>query len=115
MRLTIRFAMAWIVLLGLLASLPAFAQNTGTRISGQVTNAESSAPLEGATIQVKGTDQFTVTDKEGKFSILVNNPATAVLLVTYTSYVPAEIPVNGQLVLNPTLQPEAKGGAKNDS
>jgi TonB-linked SusC/RagA family outer membrane protein len=109
MRLTIRFAMAWIVLLGLLTALSAFAQNTETRVSGQVSNAESGLPLEGATIQVKGTDQFTVTDKEGKFSILISNPATAVLLVTHTSYAPSEFPVNGQSVLNPKLQPEAKG------
>ena len=63
---------------------PAFVM-AQTVVSGRVTDAGSNTPLEGATITVRGTNNSTLTDASGKFSINVPN-ANAKLVVTYVGY-----------------------------
>lgn len=59
----------------------AFAQNT---ISGVVTSAEDNEPVIGATILVTGTQNGTVTDIDGKFSLKV--PAQGSFEVSFIGY-----------------------------
>lgn len=61
-----------------------------TQVRGTVVDDESE-PVIGATIQIKGTTQGTVTDYDGKFSL--SAPAGGTLVVSYVGYEIQEVPV----------------------
>jgi len=61
-------------------------------ISGKVSAGESSSPLEGAGILVKGTKNITGTQIDGTFTLLIR-PEDKVLIVTAEGYKPQEIPI----------------------
>ncbi len=63
-------------------------------IKGKVTN-EKGEPLVGASIQIKGSQKGTKTDKDGAFS-LPHASKEAVLLVSFTGYANKEQPVAGK-------------------
>jgi TonB-linked SusC/RagA family outer membrane protein len=75
------------------------------KITGRVID-ESSQPLPGAAVQVKGTTQATITDKNGVFVITNNNQPALTVVVTFIGYDNAERVINAnesqtiQLVLN---------------
>jgi TonB-linked SusC/RagA family outer membrane protein len=76
------------------------------RISGQVTNAETRAPMAGAQVLVRGTSIGTLTDATGNF-VLTNVPAGATTLaVTSIGFRSAEAAIDGDVV-NIALQPAA--------
>jgi TonB-linked SusC/RagA family outer membrane protein len=77
-------------------SITAFAQKT---ITGTVM--ESSAPVPGVTVAVKGTKTITQTDAQGKFSISAN--PTDVLVFTMIGSARQEILVGNQQTINVTL------------
>ena len=58
-------------------------------ISGMVQD-EDNAPLIGATVLVKGTNNGTTTDVDGNFRIN-DVPENAVLVISYTGYAPQEV------------------------
>lgn len=60
-------------------------------ISGNVVD-EIKEPLIGVTVQVKGTTQGTVTDLDGNYSILVDNP-NVTLIFSYVGYKKEIIPL----------------------
>jgi TonB-linked SusC/RagA family outer membrane protein len=62
-------------------------------VKGRVTDANGT-PLQGVTIQVKGTSGGTQTDAGGRFSIDV--PAGTVLVVSYVGYESQELKVNNK-------------------
>ncbi|MEZ4947534.1 MAG: TonB-dependent receptor [Cyclobacteriaceae bacterium] len=64
--------------------------------------ADQVEPLIGAAIAQKGTNNGTVTDLNGKFSIQV--PAGATLQISYIGYVDQEVVINADRVLNIVLQ-----------
>jgi TonB-linked SusC/RagA family outer membrane protein len=76
-------------------------------LQGTVTDSVSGSPLQGVTIQVKGTTIGTTSGAGGSFSLEV--PDDAVLLVSYLGYNRREIPVNGRTTLRITLSPSATG------
>jgi TonB-linked outer membrane protein, SusC/RagA family len=78
-------------------SLHLAAQQT---ISGRVVAGDSA--IAGATVQIKGTTQFTETDGNGSFSI--NAPANATLIVSSVGYITQEIKPTGRSMLVVTLQ-----------
>lgn len=57
-----------------------------TTITGSVVTQEDGEPIMGATIRIVGTQQGTVTDDNGRFSLLVPN-SNADLQVSYLGYV----------------------------
>ena len=66
---------------------------------------ETGKPLPGATVKVKGTDQNTVSDRNGNFSF-ESVPDNATLIVSFIGYSPKEISINGNLSsikLQPTV------------
>jgi TonB-linked SusC/RagA family outer membrane protein len=88
------WSLAMLSVLGLSLSNPIFASSpfsfTTTivvdgEIKGKVT-ADSGEPLIGASIKVKGTDQGTVTDIDGNFSLTVTVGAPVTLIVSYVGY-----------------------------
>jgi CarboxypepD_reg-like domain len=68
----------------------AFSQSKETVISGRVTCADDSSPLEGVLIVVKGTKNLTGTMPDGAFSLPVSQKDT-VLLVSLAGYETKEI------------------------
>ncbi|GAA0552400.1 TonB-dependent receptor [Chitinophaga japonensis] len=68
-----------------------------TTISGKVTDA-AGTPLIGATIVVKGTNDGTVTDNEGNFT-LPNVNKNATMLIRSVGYETREIAVKGQRIM----------------
>lgn len=78
-----------------------FAQQS---ISGKVTD-ENGAPLPGATVLVKGTNNGTTTDFDGNF--VIEAGINAVLQVSYLGYSQKEISLNGQSNITVQLDPDA--------
>ncbi len=58
-------------------------------VSGKITEATGDAVV-GATILIKGTEQGTVTDQAGMFSL--NAPEGSVLVISYVGYLTVEVP-----------------------
>lgn len=74
-----------------------------TQVRGTVVD-EAGIPIIGATIQVKGTAQGTVTDLDGQFSL--SAPANATLVISYVGLTTQEIPVRP--TVNITLLPDTE-------
>ena len=81
----------WLVLALLLVALPAIATAQDTKLSGTVTDAETGAPIPGATVVIVGTQQGAATDSEGQYVILGLNPATYAVRVSFVGYTPQVI------------------------
>jgi TonB-dependent SusC/RagA subfamily outer membrane receptor len=61
------------------------------RVQGTVVD-EAGEPIIGATVLVKGTNQGTVTDVDGSFTLTA--PAGGTLVVSYVGYTTKEVPVS---------------------
>src|SRR5688572_13717688 len=62
-------------------------------VTGTVTNSATGAPLEGARVQLKGTDREVSTDNAGMYRINNLPLGNAVVTITYTGLTTVEIPV----------------------
>lgn len=82
------------VLVLILAVLGLNLANAQRTISGTVADSETNDPLIGASILIVGTSTGTITDLDGRFS-LVATPGD-VLRVSYTGYQPQDVPVTNQ-------------------
>ena len=92
------------VLLFALVAFTTAAAAQSIQITGVVQALPDNAPLTGASVVVKGTQQGAITDGEGKFSLQVTPPAT--LQVSVLGYVTQEVPVtSAQSALRITLKP----------
>ena len=93
----------WKMLLGILlfcfvmAISPAYAQNT--TVKGVVRDAMG--PTAGATVIQKGTNNGTITDLDGNFTISV--PSNAVLVISFVGLDTQEIPLEGKKFIEVTL------------
>ena len=74
---------------------------TGTVIDG------FNEPLIGVSIQEKGTDNGTITDADGRFSLKIS-PSSNVLVFSYIGYKSQEISVANRNVLNVTLSEDTE-------
>ncbi|MEO5562199.1 MAG: SusC/RagA family TonB-linked outer membrane protein, partial [Chitinophagaceae bacterium] len=74
--------------------------NAQKMVQGKVLSADSQQPLQGATVQVKGTQKQTATDKTGSFQI--ESAGEDILIVSSIGFSPMEIKaVNaGSVILN---------------
>ncbi len=61
-------------------------------ITGRILEEGKNTPLEGVSVQVKGTQRGTLTDKDGVFRLDVPN-TDAVLIFSLIGYTPKEMPV----------------------
>lgn len=75
-------------------------------ITGQVLD-ESNTPLPGVNVLARGSSQGTVTDVDGKFS-LTGLSNDAVLVFSFIGFKTQEVAVNGQSVINVTLQTDVR-------
>lgn len=76
-------------------------------VSGKVTD-QSGAGLPGATVVLKGTTQGTVTDSDGKYSIM-NVPGNAILVFSFVGMRSQEIMVANQYRIDIQLQEDVVG------
>jgi hypothetical protein len=75
-------------------------------VSGKVTDSKG-VGLPGVTIRVKGTAEGVITDATGNYKINVPDD-NAVLVFQYIGFISQEIPVNGSVSINVSLQAESK-------
>src|SRR6185436_10108587 len=88
---------AFTLLLFLLFTTDAFAQNT---VKGKIVN-EDSQPVVGASVIVKGTTTGTITDNSGNFSIVAAKGS--VLVISSINYTDQEITVGDNANINVRL------------
>ncbi len=77
-----------------------FAQNQIT-IKGKVTDTKNET-VPGASVLIKGTQQGTITDFDGQYSIQAGNQTT--LVFSFMGYQTQEIPVNNQTTIHVQLK-----------
>lgn len=87
-----------IVVIFLMSCAFAFAQSSS--VNGVVKD-DQGITVPGVTVTEKGTDNATVTDINGKYTIKV--PGTATLVFSFIGYNTQELPVNNQAVINVSL------------
>lgn len=75
------------------------------KITGTVLD-PTGMPVIGANIMIKGTTNGTITDVDGKFSLVV--PKGATLVVTYVGYASQEITIGNQKTLSITLKEDSE-------
>ncbi|NJN32910.1 MAG: TonB-dependent receptor plug domain-containing protein [Saprospiraceae bacterium] len=68
-------------------------------ITGTVTDGESSDPLVGASIVVTGTTNGTLTDLDGKYSLVVPNDAKSIT-ISFTGYESVTQPLGAESILD---------------
>ena len=93
------YAMTLLFLLGFLASIPLYAQQT---VKGKVTAQEDGMPLPGVSIVVQGTNTGAVTDLEGNYSISVPN-SESVLVFSFIGYTTQQKIVGNSSEINISL------------
>lgn len=81
------------------ANVVSQAMNEAFTISGRVTNVADGKPLSGAVLVVKNTKQGTTTDADGRYE-LSNVPEGALLVVSFVGFIPQELKVDNQRVIN---------------
>ncbi len=78
--------------LGHIADVELFINNTtGTSLSGTVTVASTSAPLEGAQVEMLNTDLVTYTNAQGQYDFPVLNPGNQTVKVSAFGYISQEV------------------------
>ena len=77
------------------AGFVAMAQSNNGKVTGVVRDANGE-PLIGATVKVKGTNQGTATDVDGKYSIKAAPGST--LVISYIGATPQEVKVTGSVM-----------------
>ena len=74
--------------------LLAYSQSAGDgKITGQVSNAATKYFLEGAVVQLSGTNRSTTTDREGRYQFSGVPAEVVTLVVTSTGLDPEQVPV----------------------
>jgi TonB-linked SusC/RagA family outer membrane protein len=73
-------------------------------VSGKVPSSDDGASLTGVNVFVKGTQSGTITDGDGKFSLLVGN-GDAILVFSYIGYTTLEVSVAGRTFIDVPLEP----------
>ncbi len=87
-----------LVPLAVAASLPAQAQTR--QLTGTVTGTTDSGPLPGVTVLVKGTQNGTATDAQGRYSLNVPDGAEPVLVFSSVGYEPLEVRAGNRSTLD---------------
>lgn len=82
------------------------AQSTANfRVTGKVTDANTNESLVGVTLIIEGTQQGTITDINGNYSLVVPGMATT-LVFSYVGFLKESIVVGDQRVINVALSAE---------
>ena len=93
-----------LAVMALCVSIGLSAQNV--LVKGSVTDASTGDPIPFASIQLKGTMTGGSTDAEGAYQLYV--PSDGILVFSSIGYIPVEISVNGNGVVDASLSPDAQ-------
>ncbi|MCR5242981.1 MAG: carboxypeptidase-like regulatory domain-containing protein, partial [Prevotella sp.] len=93
-----------LAVLFLLCLLPAGAM--AQSIVKGVVNDEAGEPIIGATVKVQGTNEGSITDMDGNFSVRAN--ANATLNVSYIGYESQSVAVGGKSFLTIVLKEDSR-------
>jgi iron complex outermembrane receptor protein len=93
-----------IIVFGLFLTASVLAQQATVR---GVVKESSGVPIIGASVLVKGTNNATITDINGKFALSVNKSKPFVVIISYIGYKAEEINYTGQNELNVILSEDA--------
>jgi iron complex outermembrane receptor protein len=89
---------------GIMMSLVVLGQQV--KVSGTVTDAADRSTLPGVYVVIKGTTTGTITGTNGEYALDVNKGE--ILVFTFTGYLPQEITVGDQTVINVALKTDVK-------
>jgi TonB-linked SusC/RagA family outer membrane protein len=92
-----------VFLLAVFLSLSGITNAQSLQVSGIVFDDSDNSPLEGASVEVKGTGVYTSTNSEGKYVVTVPSGA-AILVFTYVGYISTEVAVDNRTEINIQLQ-----------
>lgn len=90
-----------LLMLLLTTSLLSFSQNN-FKVSGKVSD-ETGKPVQGATVQVKGTTVATATGADGTYSLMAPS-GTSKLVITFIGYVEREVDINNKSEVNISIE-----------
>ncbi|NPA36764.1 MAG: TonB-dependent receptor [Chlorobi bacterium] len=93
-----------LILFLLFFALTTYAQNN---ITGVVTDAKTGETLPGVNVHIKGTTKGTITDINGKYTIVASD--NDILVFSFVGYTTKEIAVGNQTVINVALEGESLG------
>ncbi len=99
-----RLILIFIVLFDLSFS-SSYAQNVS--IKGKVTSSEDGLSLIGATVLEQNTENGTVTDEAGNFTLMLSNIENKVLIVSYVGFVTQEVKITGSNSIDILLIPSS--------
>lgn len=102
----LKFIFTLFLFLSVLCGQKMHAQS-GTNITGQVTDAADGMTIPGVNVMEKGTTNGTATDIDGSFSLRVSS-SNAVIVISSVGYQTQEIPLNGQQSLSVALAADEK-------
>ena len=80
-------------------------QNQRLIVKGKVISSDDGLPLQYATVMLKGTNTYSVTDQNGNYSITVDGPQS-VITYSFLGYTTIEETVGNRDVINISLIPE---------
>jgi len=72
------------------------------KVTGTVKDSKTNEALIGVSIGVKGTTVGTISDPDGKYSLMLNS-SQVILTFSFIGYTPQDVTVNGQNQINVTL------------
>ena len=78
------------------------------QVTGKVTSATDNYPIPGVNIVIKGTQDGTITDLDGYYSITVDQP-DATLVYSFIGYESKEIKLNGRHNVDIALDEDVRG------
>lgn len=77
------------------------------RVTGTVTDVQTGQPLPGATVLLKGTNEGTITDLQGTYTIEVPS-GSSVLVYSFVGFLQEEIVVGNREVIDVSLVPDVQ-------
>ncbi len=96
-----------LLMLALIAAFAVIQAQGQTTLSGKVSDAETSEPLIGASILVKGTKTGTTTSENGDFSLNNRNGFPVTLIISYIGYQSKELEFTDNQKLEVFLSPSS--------
>jgi TonB-linked SusC/RagA family outer membrane protein len=85
--------------------------NSAYLVSGLVKDERGDA-LPGVTVLVKGTSLGTSTDANGRYTISISDTTDVVLTFSFIGYKTIDVPVNGQTIIDISLEPSIESLAE---
>ena len=95
-----------IFLVVICSGTPGFSQDGQSQtVSGVISSGEDGTPLPGVSVLIKGSQQGTVSDLNGNYSLVVPDEQS-VLVVTYIGFISQEVQINGRSIIGIVLSPD---------